>query len=129
MKAATAAACTGICALAVLSAAQWVRDRRVSEPQMAVLLLGVLPSFAAAIAVPYVALGVLTEMQTGSSPAIERRRFAQLNGVSLLGLLAWECTQTTSTSLHFDPHDLAATVAGALLGQLIALWLFSSNQT
>lgn len=114
MTIASRAGVTGICALAVLSAVHWLRDEVGGwEASAVVYALGVLPNLTAAVAIPYVLLGIWADQTKAADPAAAFRMLVGLSAVGATGLLAWELVQRRSSTLVFDLHDVAATVVGA----------------
>lgn len=67
MKPSTRTSLVGIGAPALLSAVHWARAQHFDGPPLLLYLLGVLPNFAAAIAIPAVALGMWLESFPASS--------------------------------------------------------------
>ncbi|QJR37647.1 hypothetical protein [Gemmatimonas groenlandica] len=115
-------ALVGISALAVLSLVSWARRVRFSGAESVMYLMGVLPNVAAAIAIPFILLGIWADQQPNASYDRTRRAFVVvLVGTGVL-LVAWEFVQLTSRGLVFDPHDLVATCIGlGLAGILFTL--------
>ncbi|MFM7626766.1 MAG: hypothetical protein ACKO7G_09925 [Gammaproteobacteria bacterium] len=111
--------CVGIGALALLSAVHWARAQHFQGPPLLLYLLGVLPNFAAAIAIPYVALGLWLESSPAASRAALRQRFMWLTLFAGVGLFLWEFGQRWSSGLFFDPDDLVATSVGLVVGWTI----------
>lgn len=116
MKLSTRYGLAGIAALALLTAVDALRARGGIGSATGSFLLGVLPNFAAAIAIPFVMLSVWTDQRQSATTG---RAFAACVTFSTLGLFAWEAIQRTSGRFVFDPHDLGATVAGALAAFLL----------
>ncbi len=119
MKLSTRFALVGIGALAALSMVQHARTKHYEEPESVVYLLGVLPNLAAAIAIPFVLLSVWADQESVASYPSIRRRFFILSFVAGVGLIVWEFMQSASRSLHYDNHDIGATILGLFLG-----WMF-----
>lgn len=116
MKPSTRIMVVGIGALALLSAVHWARAQHFQGPPLLLHLLGVLPNFAAAIAIPYVALGLWLESSPAASRAALRQRFMWLTLFAGVGLVLWEFGQRWSSGLFFDPDDLVATLVGLVVG-------------
>lgn len=116
MKHSTRTSLVGIGALALLSAVHWARAQHFDGPPLLLYLLGVLPSFAAAIAIPAVALGMWLESFPASSHTVLRKRFMWLTLFAGAGLILWEFGQQSSGALFFDPDDLVATLVGLVVG-------------
>lgn len=106
----------GISALALLSAVHWARVQNFEGPPLLLYLLGVLPSFAAAIAIPFVVLGMWLESSPVSSHTTLRKRFIWITLAAGAGLILWEFGQRSSRALFFDPDDIVATLVGLLVG-------------
>jgi len=106
----------GIGALALLSAVHWARAQHFEGPPLLLYLLGVLPSFAAAIAIPFVVLGMWLESSPVSSYTTLRKRFIWTTLAAGAGLVLWEFGQQASRALFFDPDDLVATLIGLVVG-------------
>jgi hypothetical protein len=124
MRAATRYGLVGIAALALLTAAHRLRERGGTDNPVAEALLGVLPNFAAAIAIAFVLLGFWSDQRPGADGRASWRAFGVCASISGAGLIAWEAIQRGSRTLVFDPGDIWATmlgvVASALLFRLIA---------
>lgn len=117
---------TGIVALAALSGVHAVRDAGGGDNW----LIGVAPNLCAAVAIPFVALGVWADRCRDAGRAATLRAFAWCAAGSLTGLVAWELAQLGPNSLVFDLWDLLATVAGTMLaGALITLLAPSGQQS
>ena len=106
----------GIGALALLSTVHWAREQQFEGPPLLLHLLGVLPSFAAAIAIPFVVLGMWLESSPVSSSMALRKRFIGITLAAGAGLILWEFGQQSSRALFFDPDDLVATLVGLVVG-------------
>lgn len=106
----------GIGALALLSAVHWAREQQFEGPPLLLHLLGVLPNFAAAIAIPFVVLGMWLESSPVSSSMALRKRFIGITLAAGAGLILWEFGQQLSRALFFDPDDLVATLVGLAVG-------------
>ena len=117
----------GLAALALLTLVGWVRQNHLVGGPFLSFLIGVLPNVAAAIAIPYVFLGIWIEQRAGMSVAVVRRNFIRLSIFAGGGLIAWEFLQLSSRRLVFDVNDLGATLGGLLLGWLIFNWLTPRN--
>ena len=117
----------GLAALALLTLVGWARQISFDGGEILNLLIGVLPNVAAAIAIPYVLLGIWIEERAGMSVATVRRNFIRLSIFAGSGLILWEFLQQSSRRLVFDVNDLGATLGGLLLGWLIFNWLTPRN--
>ncbi|HQS70046.1 MAG: hypothetical protein B7Y36_17890 [Novosphingobium sp. 28-62-57] len=102
----------GIAALALLAIVHGLRDKALPPEPTRDYLLGVLPNFAAAIAITFVLLSVWADQNKDARPAAARRAFRISAAISGTGLIAWELFQMSSKRLVFDPHDLGATLVG-----------------
>jgi hypothetical protein len=119
MKTATRIGVVGLGALALLSAVHWARAQHFDGPPLMLYLLGVLPSFAAAIAIPFVVLGMWLESSPVSSYTTLRKRFIWITLAAGAGLILWEFGQQSSRALFFDLDDLVATLVGLVVGWAI----------
>lgn len=119
MKTATRLAFFGLGALALLSAVHWARAQHFDGPPLMLYLLGVLPNFCAAIAIPYVLLSVWMDRAVPLAHTEVRKRFLALTLFAGVGLIFWEFGQQSSRALFFDPDDLVATVVGLVVGWTI----------
>ena len=119
MKPSTRYGLAGIGGLALLSFVHWARGATGDLPEAANALLGVLPNVAAAIAIPFVLLGMVADSKKSATPAEIRRWFHGLLLFSVMGLIGWEIIQRTSANLVYDNADIAATIAGAVLSAII----------
>ena len=116
MKTATRIGIVGLGALALLSAVHWARAQQFEGPPLLLHLLGVLPSFAAAIAIPYVLLSVWMDRAAPLAYTDVRKRFIWITLAAGVGLILWEFGQQSSRALFFDPDDLVATLVGLVVG-------------
>ncbi len=116
MKTSIRLSLVGIGALALLSAVHWAREQQFEGPPLLLHLLGVLPNFAAAIAIPFVVLGMWLESSPVSSSMALRKRFIGITLAAGAGLILWEFGQQLSRALFFDPDDLVATLVGLAVG-------------
>lgn len=123
MKLATRYGLAGIGGLALLSFCHWLREGRSTIGQPSEYLLGVLPNFAASIAVAFVFLSIWTDRNGPLSFVAARKRFSICATVSGVGLVAWEFIQVTGGRLVFDFHDLSATGIGLCAAGLLFLIL------
>lgn len=112
MRLSTRYGLTGIGALALLAAVHQLRGLERSLGPAIDYLIGVLPNFAAAIAITFVPLSIWSDQKPNADFASTKRPFLVCASVSGLGLLAWELIQKTSSRLVFDPHDVGATIVG-----------------
>lgn len=104
----------GIGGLALLTFVQWAREQRPHLEPVGEYLLGVVPNFAAAIAICFVLLGIWTDQARNTTAASNGNRFLASAAISGLGLAGWEFVQQTSQRFVFDPGDLLATFAGMI---------------
>ena len=118
MKLSTRYGLAGIGALGALSLVHWGRTLQCEASEIVYYLMGVLPNVAAAIAIPFVLLGIWADQNPAATYRAARRRIAVLTLVAGIGLIAWEYMQQSRESLVFDYHDIAATILG-----LAAAWL------
>ncbi len=75
-------------------------------------LMGVIPNFAAAIAINFVLMSIWADQTRNANFAAVRCWFFVCATVSALGLFSWELIQRTSERLVFDAHDILATLVG-----------------
>ena len=88
-------------------------------------LLGIAPNFFPAIGIPALFVVLIPQFKLTNKRLNEKKHIAA-NIFSLVGLIAWEVIQTTSTKLHFDWNDILWTIVGALVFQLI--WTISPDR-
>jgi hypothetical protein len=112
MRSSTRYGLTGIGALALLAGVHQLRRIERSSQPTGDYLIGVLPNFAAAIAITFVLLSIWSDQHPEASFASAKQPFLVSASISGFGLLAWELLQKTSSSLVFDPHDVGATFVG-----------------
>lgn len=101
-----------ISALAALSLVHWGRGQHV-KLAIVLYLIGVLPNFLAAIAIPFVPLGVWADQNLSLDYDHAKWWFIVATTGSMVGLIAWEFAQHDSRKLVFDPQDIGATFLGA----------------
>ena len=123
MKLATRYGLAGIGGLALLSFGHWLREGRSIVGQPGEYLLGVLPNFAASIAVAFVLLSIWADRNGPLTFAAARNHFLICATVSGVGLVAWEFVQLTGDRLVFDLHDISATGIGLCAAGLLFLAL------
>jgi hypothetical protein len=109
----------GIGALALLTMVHQLREMVRSPQPISNYLLGVLPNFAAAIAITFVLLSIWSDQSREADFRSAKHPFLICAAISAFGLIAWELFQKTSGSLVFDPHDLVATVIGVGVSSLL----------
>ncbi|WP_397401754.1 hypothetical protein [Phenylobacterium sp.] len=112
MRVSTRYGLAGIGALGLLTTVHWIRDLAWSLPGIADYLIGVLPNFAAAIAIIFVLLSIWSDQNRDADSASLNRALRIAASISSAGLLCWELFQTLSNRLVFDPHDIGATLVG-----------------
>jgi hypothetical protein len=117
MKLSTRYGLAGIGALALLTIVHRFRGRAMPPQPVRDYLLGVLPNFAAAIAITFVLLSIWRDQIPEASSAT--RPFLICASFSGLGLLAWEFFQRAGNRLVFDPHDIGATLVGLGVASLV----------
>lgn len=113
---------TGIAGLAALSATHWMRENIADPAPVLQFVLGVMPNFAAAFAMPLVLASFVPG--TSSTPVTARSRRAYLWIVlfTACGLFGWEFMQTRSERLVFDAYDILATGLGSFVAWLAFGW-------
>jgi hypothetical protein len=109
----------GIGALVLLTTVGWLREKAMSSGPISEYLLGVLPNFAAAIAITFVPLSVWTDQKREATPSSIKRAFTVCGSISAVGLIAWEAIQTTNNRFVFDVNDLGATLVGVMVAGLL----------
>jgi hypothetical protein len=119
MRLSTRCGLTGIGALALLAAVHQLRGMERSPRPISDYLIGVLPNFAAAIAITFVLLSFWADQNPNAGIASAKRPFLLCASVSALGLLAWELFQKTSSRLVFDLHDVGATLVGVAVAGIL----------
>ena len=112
MRLSTRYGLTGIGALVLLAAVHQLRGMELPPQPSRDYLIGVLPNFAAGIAITFVLLSIWGDQHPDADFASAKRPFILCASISGFGLLAWELFQKTSSRLVFDPHDMGATVVG-----------------
>jgi hypothetical protein len=103
---------TGIGALGLLATVHQLRGIERSPQPTGDYLVGVLPNFAAAIAITFVLLSIWADQNREADLSSAKGLFLVCAFISGVGLLAWELFQKSSNRLVFDPHDVAATFVG-----------------
>ena len=119
MKLATRYGLAGIGGLALLSFGHWLREGMSTVGQPIEYLLGVLPNFAATIAVAFVFLSIWADRKGPLTFVEARTRFFICATVSGVGLVAWEFMQLTGDRLVFDFDDISATGIGLCAAGLL----------
>ena len=109
--------------MGALSLVHWGRTLQYEWPEIVLYLMGVLPNVAAAIAIPFVLLGIWADQKPAATDQAARRSFVILTLVAGVGLIAWEFIQRSSRSLFFDYHDIAATIFGLVVAWLLFVLL------
>jgi hypothetical protein len=112
MRQSTRYGLTGIGALGLLAAVHQLRGMERTPQATSDYLIGVLPNFAAAIAITFVLLSIWSDQNKEAGFTAAKRPFLLCASISGFGLLAWELFQKTSSRLVFDPHDVGATFVG-----------------
>jgi putative flippase GtrA len=116
MKPAIGYGLVGILALSVLSLVDWVRENVEVQQSGVRYALGVLPNFAASVAIPFVMMSVWSGSDESRWTVSDHaRRFRLSAAVAAAGLVAWEFVQVGSPRLVYDIHDLGATAAGMVV--------------
>lgn len=106
----------GLCGLALLSLAHWIREHQLHLGELGDKLVGVAPNFAAAIAITFVIVGVYADQRPLAGATAVRRWFGYGAAVAVVGLVGWEFIQKTSPRFVFDVADIVATLVGILVG-------------
>ena len=119
MRLSTRYGLTGIAALSLLTVVHQIRGLERSPKPIIDYLVGVLPNFAAAIAITFVLLSIWSDQNPEADLSSSKRHFLVCASISGFGLLAWELFQKTSSQLVFDPHDLGAAAVGIGIAGLL----------
>ena len=119
MKLSTRYGLVGLSALAVLTGGHWLREVTPAGAPALLYILGVLPNIAAAIAIPFVFMGIFADQKKDASLRSVRNWFFASVLVSCAGLSGWEFIQRTGDRLVFDTDDLIATLFGSFLSIVI----------
>jgi hypothetical protein len=120
MRLSTRYGLTGIGALGLLASVHQLRGVQRSPQPIVDYLIGVLPNFAAAIAITFVLLSIWADQNRDADFTSAKRPFLGCAFISGVGLLAWELFQKTSRRLVFDVNDVGATFIG--IGAAIILF-------
>ena len=115
MKLSTRYGLVGLGALALLSVSHWIRGLSGDWSPVLAYLLGVLPNLAAAIAIPFVFMGILADQKKDAPLSVIRNWFFGSVIASFVGLLGWELIQQRSDRLVFDLNDIGATIVGSTI--------------
>ena len=113
---------TGAKPLQVQSVGHWIRGLSGDWSPALAYVLGVLPNTAAAIAIPFVFMGILADQKKDAPLSVIRNWFFGSVIASFVGLLGWELIQQRSDRLVFDLNDIGATIVGSA----IALAVFAA---
>lgn len=119
MKLSTRYGLVGLGGLALLTGGHWMREVSSDWAPAVIYILGVLPNIAAAIAIPFVFMGIFADQRKNASLRSIRNWFFASAFVSCAGLFGWEFIQRTGNRLVFDIYDLIATVFGSVLSLVI----------
>jgi len=111
----------GMAGLALLSATHWARGAFPHPSSAVAFALGVMPNFAASLAMPLVLASMLPSVSAEPPTPLAKRQFLLLLLFTTVGLCAWELVQTQSARFVFDVNDIAATVIGAAFALIIYL--------
>ncbi len=126
MRSSTRFGLLGIGGLALLAAVHQLREMDLPQPPIGSFALGVLPNFAAAIAITFVLLSIWLDQRPDAGAALVRTSFLTCALISGAGLVGWEFFQMSSNRLVFDPADLIATAAGIVICCLM-FWAISRS--
>ncbi len=119
MKLSAAYGLVAIGALALLTSGQWARTNIKPAGELLQFVMGVLPNFAAAIAIPFVILGIQAEQKPPMTGRTWKNWLLIAMIISGTGLIGWEFIQLTGRRFVFDPADIAATLAGLIVTALL----------
>lgn len=127
MKPAIRFGLVGIFALSLLSLGHWVRENVLIQAVGIRYCLGVLPNFAAAIAIPFVIMSAWADRdETRDTMTDYAWRFRICAAFAFAGLVVWEFVQLSGSRLVFDTDDLVATAAGTAMA-FVAFRLVAPN--
>jgi hypothetical protein len=117
------------CFLSYQLVQDYIRPIYVGNSAIIIYLLGVAPNFFPAIGIPslFVVLIPQLKSKTSNYKWLKEKVNITANFVSLIGLLSWEFTQPITTRGHFDWNDVIFTFFGAIVFQII--WLFVQQKT
>jgi glycopeptide antibiotics resistance protein len=119
---------TGMGGLAALSATHWMR-KNISDPApVLAFALGVMPSLAAAFAMPLILASFVPRISRIPVTVSSRRAYSWILLFTTSGLCGWELVQTRSDRFVFDVHDILATGLGSFLAYLAFGWQASRFQ-
>lgn len=119
MKLSTRYGLVGLGGLTLLTVGHWVREVSSNGAPALIYILGVLPNIVAAIAIPFVFMGIFADERKDASLRSIRNWFFASVFVSCAGMFGWEFIQRTGHQLVFDTDDLIATVLGSFLSLVI----------
>jgi hypothetical protein len=87
-------------------------------------LLGIAPNFLPSVGIPALFVFLIPEISKNkTNPWLNEKKHLTANAISLVGLIAWEFVQITTTKGRFDWNDVLWTLIGAAVFQLI--WTIS----
>jgi hypothetical protein len=113
---------TGIIGLAALSATHWLREN-VSDPgPVLAFVLGVMPSLAAALAMPLILASFSPRTSRAPITKASRTAYIWVLSFTTVGLWGWEFMQARSERFVFDVYDILATGAGSILAYIAFGW-------
>ena len=115
MKLSTRYGLVGLGALALSSIGHWIRGLSGDWSPALAYFFGVLPNTAAAIAIPFVFMGILADQRKDAPLSVIRNWFFGSVIASCVGLLGWELLQQRSDRLVFDLNDIGATIVGSAI--------------
>lgn len=116
MKLPTRFGLVGIVALSLLSLGHWVRENVQVQSAGIRYCLGVLPNFAAALAIPFVIMSAWADRdETRDAVPDHAWRFRLCAAFAFAGLVAWEFLQLRGPRLVFDTDDIIATAVGTAM--------------
>lgn len=128
MKLSTRYGLVGICSLALLTLVHWVRAQPKDWPAEFGYMLGVLPNALAAIAIPFVLMGIVADQKQALTRSKIRFSFYASVALSCAGLIVWEFIQRSSDRLIFDTDDLLATLFGSLFSIAVFMLITARQQ-
>ncbi len=107
--------------LGLVLATHVARSVAHSSSPIASLLLGSLPNFGAALALPFVVTNAQQFFRR--RPWLTMLRFCVVCAGTFAVLVLWEYVQLVAWRYQFDTNDVLASGVGAAFAALIAAWL------
>jgi glycopeptide antibiotics resistance protein len=101
----------------------YIRPSYAGNSVIITYLLGVAPNFFPAIGIPSLFVVLIPQLKSKANNHkwLKEKVNITANVISLIGLIAWEFTQTITSKGRFDWNDVIFTLIGALTFQF--LWV------